>query len=314
MSNLALSVIIPAKNEERFIGKCLNSITFTLAETLSYEIIVVDNESTDSTARIARENGAILISADNVTIASLRNKGASLARGMILLFLDADVMLENDWGQAFISLQNSILTERLITGSRCLVPPHPNWLEKCWFAPLSKSKGVYVNSGHLLIPKTFFCDLKGFREDLITAEDYDLCMRAMSAGGKVENTPSLKAVHLGYPKTLREFIKRERWHGFSDFNPLTNIIHSKIGLATATFLLLHLLLFFTWSIPKLQAIAAFSIIFLCTSLTVIKYKNTPLVIPVNIAIYYFYFIGRSLAMVDALLASCVNKHPTSPRR
>jgi glycosyltransferase involved in cell wall biosynthesis len=68
-----ISVIIPAFNEEKFLGNCL----FSLKEQnfKDFGIIVVDNNSTDKTAEIAKKFGAILVSEKNQGVAFARNRG-----------------------------------------------------------------------------------------------------------------------------------------------------------------------------------------------------------------------------------------------
>ena len=86
-----ISFIIPAHNEELWIGKCLGSIG-TAMEKLAepYEIIVVDDASTDATTRIAEQMGARLIRVAHRKISAVRNAGARAATGEIFFFVDAD--------------------------------------------------------------------------------------------------------------------------------------------------------------------------------------------------------------------------------
>src|SRR5262249_37090903 len=89
------SFIIPAHNEERWIAACVGSIR-TAMEKLSeagdapYEIIVVDDASTDATARIAGELGAHVMRVGLRKISAVRNAGAREATGDVLFFIDAD--------------------------------------------------------------------------------------------------------------------------------------------------------------------------------------------------------------------------------
>ena len=92
--NLTFSIIIPAYNEERLLPATLASIRETMtALAVQGEIIVVDNSSTDSTAQIAGDNGARVVFEPFRQIAKARNRGASVATGDCLIFLDADTLL-----------------------------------------------------------------------------------------------------------------------------------------------------------------------------------------------------------------------------
>jgi glycosyltransferase involved in cell wall biosynthesis len=89
-----ISIIIPAYNEEALLDGTLAAVS-AAAATLdsSYEIIVVDDGSTDRTAAIARAHGARVVSVNLRQIAAARNAGAREASGDQLLFVDADTFV-----------------------------------------------------------------------------------------------------------------------------------------------------------------------------------------------------------------------------
>ena len=84
-----LSFVIPAYNEELELPSAIAAIQHA-AQGQQYEIIVVDDGSTDATAEIARSAGAEVVSINRRQIAAARNAGARHARGDILFFVDAD--------------------------------------------------------------------------------------------------------------------------------------------------------------------------------------------------------------------------------
>jgi glycosyltransferase involved in cell wall biosynthesis len=91
-----ISIIIPAYNEERYLAQCLDSIA---AQTVRpYEVIVVDNNSTDKTAEIAGGYDFVkLVRERKQGIVYARNAGFNAARGAVLARTDADVVLPADW-------------------------------------------------------------------------------------------------------------------------------------------------------------------------------------------------------------------------
>jgi glycosyltransferase involved in cell wall biosynthesis len=103
-----LSFIVPAYNEELELPPTIAAIARAAAASgnADYELIVVDDGSTDRTARIATEAGAQLVSIDRRQIAAARNAGARVAGGDVLFFVDADTRINaKHIGDALIALQ-----------------------------------------------------------------------------------------------------------------------------------------------------------------------------------------------------------------
>ncbi|MEA3296069.1 MAG: glycosyltransferase [Patescibacteria group bacterium] len=90
-----ISVIIPAYNEEKYIEPCLRSIKRQKTD-LKYELIVVDSKCTDKTVEIAKKYTDNIVVAKK-GIAPARNAGASIAKGKILVFIDADTQIAPDY-------------------------------------------------------------------------------------------------------------------------------------------------------------------------------------------------------------------------
>jgi glycosyltransferase involved in cell wall biosynthesis len=89
-----ISFIIPAHNEERWIGECLTSIRTTMEKVAeTYEVVVVDDASTDSTHQIAQQMGARTLRVEHRKISAVRNSGARAASGEFFLFVDADTQV-----------------------------------------------------------------------------------------------------------------------------------------------------------------------------------------------------------------------------
>ena len=305
MKIVEISFIVPAKNEEKHIKTCISSIVNVVGNRISYEIIVCDNGSVDNTVLCAENAGAKVFSFPGVNISCLRNNGAQKAKGSILVFLDADVALLPDWIGAFLEDNNKILALDIITGSRCLVPDNSSWIEKYWFAPMAADDNVtYINSGHLVVNYEFFERIGGFNTDLETGEDYEFCIRAIKKGGRVLVNNQLKVIHFGYPKSIVQFVKREAWHGKSDFESIRNIIYSKVSLLTIVYLLAHVLFFINIMRPfsLLHCVIVFCVCFFSSC---VKFKKTIKVIPINTVIYYFYFLGRSIAFWQVVTRKCI---------
>lgn len=95
-----ISIIIPARNEEKYIEGCLTSILFQ-QHGANFEVIVVDNASSDRTAAVVRKKfpQAKVLSEQRPGTNRSRQKGFDAATGDIVVFLDADVRLPEGWLQ-----------------------------------------------------------------------------------------------------------------------------------------------------------------------------------------------------------------------
>jgi glycosyltransferase involved in cell wall biosynthesis len=94
MGVIMLSFVIPAHNEEALLGQTLRALRGA-AETVAvpFEVIVVDDASTDRTAEIARSHNATVVTVNLRKISAVRNAGTRVARGEVLIFVDADTLV-----------------------------------------------------------------------------------------------------------------------------------------------------------------------------------------------------------------------------
>jgi glycosyltransferase involved in cell wall biosynthesis len=97
------SVIVPVYNGASTLGACLRALAQQTVPRASYEVIVVDDGSTDDSAAIAARHGARVICQAHAGPAAARNRGAQAAQGAILLFTDADCEPRQDWIEAMLA-------------------------------------------------------------------------------------------------------------------------------------------------------------------------------------------------------------------
>jgi len=218
MNNLKVTVIIPAKNEELIIGKCLSALKNIDYPQENFEVIVVDNGSTDSTLSIVESHGFTACRQPALTIAGLRNYGAGIATCDVLAFVDADVIVEPDW------LRNGIaaLMEDGVACAGCSpeIPANATWVEKAWSLQIKcrpeKCYREWLASMNLLVWKRCFDHVQGFNPNLHTCEDVDFGYR-IGARYRIVSDKKIRAVHYGEAKTLRQLFKKESWRGISNF-------------------------------------------------------------------------------------------------
>ncbi len=244
---MQFSVIIPAKNEEANIGRCLDSIARVDWDRSQYEVIVVDNGSCDRTVEIAGAKGAQVYVKPELSISGLRNYGAGQASGMILAFIDADCTVVTSWlNKTLPYLKRNDVS---CFGSPPIVPDDATWVPKAWFAVRKKREGIcetdWLESMNMFIRKEAFAMSGGFDESLITCEDYDLCMR-LKLQGMIISDNSIVAVHHGEAATVGHFFKKELWRGKSNF---TGMMQHGLTIAEIPSLIapsLHCLLWLCW--------------------------------------------------------------------
>lgn len=90
------SIVVPAYNEARYLAASLRSLQ-TQDFTGRYEIIVVDNNSTDETAEVAAACGVEVVSETTQGVCAARQRGAEVSRGDVIISTDADTLYPSDW-------------------------------------------------------------------------------------------------------------------------------------------------------------------------------------------------------------------------
>lgn len=92
-----ISVVVPAYNEEKFLGKCLNSLVKQELDKRFFEVIVVDNASTDKTGKIAKKYPFRLIREPKRSVVIARQAGVNVSKGQIIVSADADTVYPPNW-------------------------------------------------------------------------------------------------------------------------------------------------------------------------------------------------------------------------
>ena len=176
-----LSIIIPTLNEENFLPLLLKSIK--KQNFKDCEIIVADNNSTDKTIEIAKSYGCQVVQGGLPPKG--RNEGAKVARGELLLFLDADVILLENSLEKFLKE----FEKRKLCVATCLIKSqNKNLISKIYFniiyniAILLLEKIRPSAMSFMLIEKDLHEKMNGFDEEIKFGEDIDYLTRAARIG------------------------------------------------------------------------------------------------------------------------------------
>lgn len=98
---MKLSIVIPVYNVEKYVNRCLLSVLNQKVSSNEYEIVIVNDGSTDSSLSIVEEmiesyNNVILVSQENAGLSAARNRGLLLAKGDYIWFVDSDDWIDDD--------------------------------------------------------------------------------------------------------------------------------------------------------------------------------------------------------------------------
>jgi glycosyltransferase involved in cell wall biosynthesis len=306
-----LSFIIPAYNEEAHIGETIESIRTNVRmrqdvpDSAGFEIIVVDNGSTDRTPAISRELGLTTLVRPGITVGALRNSGAMAAKGEILVFLDADISLTPEWTRALPGLLARFRQQGpFVSGSRVHAHGRRTMMDRAWFAS-QETEGVerYVNSGHMILPRSLFAAIGGFDETLVSGEDSEFCERARGLGFEILPFKEMKVIHRGTPQTIREFFRRERWHGYGDFQSVRLMLRSKPAILALLNGMAFLAVFPGIFLFSYRALIAYLCFLIVLSAGAAFYRNRGVLdgrLPALVLLYGVYIVARSLSLFDRL--------------
>ncbi|MBN2791921.1 MAG: mycofactocin biosynthesis glycosyltransferase MftF [Desulfuromonadales bacterium] len=222
-----VSIVIPVKDRADDLRHCLNSLQQLNYPQDRLEVVVVDDGSSDATPQVAEELGAILLESGAVGggPALARNKGASVATGEILAFIDSDCTAADDW---LSDLLPAFSDEKLAAVGGWVDGMHLGSALDRYEAVMSSlnlgrremSGGAggdtfYLPSCNLLMRKTAFTAAGGFRSELQVGEDVDLTWRLRDAGWKIQYLPCGTVYH-AHRSRVWPFMRRRFDYGTSE--------------------------------------------------------------------------------------------------
>jgi glycosyltransferase involved in cell wall biosynthesis len=187
---MTISVIIPAYNEGKYIGACLEGIIKNAPENLK-EIIVVNNASTDNTAAVASSFAKVrVVNEPQKGLTKARQRGLLEASGDLLAFVDADSMVPENWFEVLNREFNA--DENLV----CLSGPYiyfdiPAWhrwmIKHLYYGMLAKFiyffTGYMASGGNFVARKDALLKIGGFDTSIVFyGEDTDIARRLHKVG------------------------------------------------------------------------------------------------------------------------------------
>lgn len=235
-----VSVVICARNSERTLGRCLDSV---LAAQPA-EIILIDDYSTDGTAALARARGAHVITNPYKGLGAARQFGAQVATQEFICFIDSDVLIEPD--------TLSILVDDALAGRYDAVQakilaltPTTYWEKGEGWRRTNQSPGPsnVLACACTLYRRDLFERVKFDHTFTASGQDADFSFRARAMGARLGRSAKAIAYHKERP-SFKQFAHHRIWHGRGLARLLLRyrgeyFAHAKVQASTASGAMRH---------------------------------------------------------------------------
>ena len=184
---MIFSIIIPAYNESKYLESTLTRLTKVFSDIelkqSDWEIIVCDNNSTDNTREIAKDNGAKVVFEPENQISKARNKGAEVAEGDWLIFVDADTYPHKELIKELLVVIDS---NKYIGCGTTIEVIDGTLFNKLRLERMNPIYRLFKFSGgaFILCKKDAFIEINGFSSNLYVYEEIDFVIRLKKYGKK----------------------------------------------------------------------------------------------------------------------------------
>ncbi len=215
-----VSVVVAAHNAARTLEDCLDSLR--RLRYPDYEVIVVNDGSTDKTEDIMRRFPFKNITTRNQGVSGARNVGLRAATGEIVAYIDSDAKADPDWLNYLAATYSEFNVAGV--GGPNLVPPEDNWVAKCVYrSPGGPTQVMFDDQFAEHIPgcnmsfrKAALEDIGGF-DPIFTAaaDDVDICWRLIKKGYQIGFSPSAVVWHHRRP-SVKGYWRQQVGYGVSD--------------------------------------------------------------------------------------------------
>lgn len=210
------SIVIPAYNAENTIS---NLIEVCLNQSVKSEIIIVDDGSTDDTAKVIKKYPVKYIYQENTGPAAARNAGSKAASGEIVCFTDSDCIPENNWVEKIVNKYTSDQIGGV--GGSYDIANKDALLAKCIHEEIvqrhmrTSSETDYLGSFNLSYRKKVLEETGGFDESFrhASGEDNELSYRVKKAGYKLIFDKDIEVSHY-HQTNLLKYLKEQYRHGY----------------------------------------------------------------------------------------------------
>ena len=216
-----VSVVVASYNGGRTLPACLNSLTHL--NYPNYEIILVDDGSTDDTAKIASHYPTVrTIHQPNLGLSAARNTGIAATKGDLVAFTDSDCRADEDW--LYYLVGDVLKTDAAAIGGHNFPPPEDNWVAGAVAVSpggpahvmLDDRNAEHIPGCNMMFWKWALAEIEGFDPQYRAAgDDVDVCWRLLQRGYKIAFS------HAGFVwhyrrNTIPAYLKQQRGYGVAE--------------------------------------------------------------------------------------------------
>lgn len=219
-----VSVVVPCYNGERTLKACLESLQ--RLSYADYEVILVDDGSTDTTRQIALANPKIRYfhHEQNLGLSVARNTGIAAATGEVVAFTDADCRADEDW--LYYLVGDLLSNDFVAVGGPNLLPPEDSLTAAAVMVSpggpthvmLTDRQAEHIPGCNMAVYKWVLASLGGFDPIFRRAgDDVDICWRLQQAGYKIGFSPAAFVWHYRR-STIGDYLRQQ--HGYGEAEAL----------------------------------------------------------------------------------------------
>jgi GT2 family glycosyltransferase len=219
-----ISVVVPVRDGAEELPGLLASLRGQTLGAERFEVVVVDNDSRDSTGAVARAGGATVVEEPVANRSRARNRGAAAARADLIAYIDVDCLAEPGWLEALVACAHRA---PIVAGPVAITTGQPpnavERFEALWrFSQEAWVKEGWAAAANLLVHREAFDAVGGFDPPFNFGEDVDFCIRAGRAGLALAYCPDAHVTHPA-ERELRPLLERAFFHGYGGSHALRRL-------------------------------------------------------------------------------------------
>ena len=224
---MKISIVIPAHNEDRYIGNCLTSIAnLKIPSGVELEVLVILNRCIDDTESIASKFGARIVSNDSKNLSNIRNQGVRASTGEWVITIDADSWVSEN---ALVEIHKEIGSGEVVCGGMTMRPERWSMgIAVGYFMVALPAAISGVSFGLYWFKKECFDVIDGFDESKLIGEDADFYTRLKNYARSIGKTHK-KIYKAKVTTSCRKFDQFGDWYFLRIYSNPLQVARAKNG-------------------------------------------------------------------------------------